>query len=143
MEFVRTPCTQALAVVIQRRVGGLTSLQLGYQAADPRESRGRGRPRGVGVGGVAWAGRGLERLEGVFAPGARPAGAREGLPPRGGGAGVRSSLTAPAREFQFETYQEGGGGRGCRAAGAEAGPVPAARAPEVRCPGKEAAERRA
>lgn len=90
--------------------------------------------------GVARRGRGQAR-GGFSCRGARPAGEREGLPPRGGGAGVPSSRTAPAREFQFETYPLGGGGG--RAAGAGAGPVPAARAPEVRCPGKEAAEWRA
>lgn len=47
----------------------------------------------------------MVRPAGVSALGARPAGAQEGLPPRGGGAGAPSPLTAPAREFQFETQR--------------------------------------
>lgn len=82
----------------QRRVPGPGARRI------PREgSPGLARGRGLGTGGVS-------QPAGVSAPGARPAGAREGLPPRGGGAGARSPLTASAREFQFETYGREGAG---------------------------------
>lgn len=60
--------------------------------------RGRGLPAGVSAPGACRAGRG---------------GCGAGLPPEGGGVFALSSLTAPVREFQFETR------RRVEAAGAE------------------------
>lgn len=97
------PCAPALAVIKQGSSAGETRLTA---RRIPREGPLRGC--GLGAGGVA-------RPAGVSAPGARPAGAQEGLPPRGGGAGAPSPLTAPAREFQFETQrrEEAAAAAGC------------------------------
>lgn len=74
---------------------------------DPPPSWGTGRLLSVNPAPTdagAWPGAGgVAQPKGVSALGARQSGAREGLPLRGGGAGASSSLTAPAREFQFET----------------------------------------
>lgn len=102
---------------------------LGYSATAPSESRGKGHPRQRG---------GVARPEGVSAPGARPAGAREGLPPRGGGAGAPSPLTAPAREFQFETQRREEAGAAAQRLGLKVDWSLRERAREVRCLGKEA-----
>lgn len=111
----------------------------GHWAREPREPLGKAPlPRQPAPGAWpwrwAWSARGGFRARGV--PGG---GCGAGLPPGGGGACGASSLTAPAREFQFETRWR------VEAAGAEdcvrgwSGTRPRdEQAREGRCPGKEA-----
>lgn len=110
----RTPRTRALAVIISRVAPrAKRTPAAGHWAREPREPLGKAPlPRQQAPGAWLWPW-GVACPRGFPRPGRAGRGTRAGLPPGGGGACAESSLTAPVREFQFETQ------RRVEAAGAE------------------------